>query len=79
MVCVFSLKNSSYPEYICEARCRVTAIDFNVNRPHMLVAGLSDGNLVVYNLQKRGDHQAYASSGDTKHKDTVWQVRFTKL
>ena len=74
IICVFSLKNSSHPEYIFHAPCRIMSVDFHPNHPHMIVAGLSDGNVEVYNLQKKGDKQAYTSSGQRKHKDIVWQV-----
>ena len=74
MICVFSLKNSSFPEYVCNAPCRVICIDIHPNHPHMIVAGLCDGNVVVYNLQRKGEDQAYISSANGKHRDIVWQV-----
>ena len=51
LVCVFSLKNPAHPEYVCEAKSGVMCLDFHSNHPHMLVAGLYDGNVAVYNLQ----------------------------
>ena len=76
-VCIFSLKNPSYPEYICEAACGVMCVDFNPYHPHMLAAGLHDGNIVIYNLQKDKKMPLYMSdSSNGKHSDIVWQVRF---
>ena len=43
--------------------------------PHMLVVGLYDGNIAVYNLQKNvgvPNYQSDAKNG--KHRDIVWQV-----
>ena len=75
VVCVFSLKNPSYPEFICHAPCSIISVDIHPNHPHMLVVGLSNGNVAVYNLQIGGKKPAYVSSaGNGKHSDTVWQV-----
>ena len=41
----------------------------------MLVAGLYNGNVVVYNLQKETSKPAYISTTVTgKHEELVWQV-----
>lgn len=80
-ICVFSLKNPAHPEYICEYDSGVMALDFHPQHPHMLVAGLYDGNVLVYNLQKDSGSSrlrpVYKSSADNgKHSDTVWQVKW---
>ena len=92
VVCVFSLKNPSYPEFLCHAPCGVMCLDFHpevspsvvslsdcsssyFQHPHMLVVGLYDGNIAVYNLQKNvgvPNYQSDAKNG--KHRDIVWQV-----
>ena len=44
--------------------------------PHMLVVGLYDGNIAVYNLQKNSGGPSYQSDAKNgKHRDIVWQVR----
>jgi dynein intermediate chain 1 len=50
-VCVFSLKNPSYPEYLCQAQSGVICVDIHSEHPHMLAAGLADGN--VSNTQRK--------------------------
>ena len=43
----------------------------------MVCAGLHDGNIAVYNLQRdwtRPSYQSNASQG--KHRDIVWQVKW---
>ena len=75
IVCVFSLKNPAYPEYIRFTHCAISAVDVHPTHPHMLVAGLFDGNVAVFNLQKRGTKPNYISTAKNgKHQDTVWQV-----
>ena len=75
-VCLFSLKNPSYPEYVCYSPCGVMCLDVNLKHPHMIVVGLADGNVAVYNLQNGGKKPAYLSSATNgKHRDTVWQVK----
>ena len=46
----------------------------------MLVVGLYDGNIAVYNLQKNlggPNYQSDAKNG--KHRDIVWQVRSEQI
>ena len=82
LVCVFSLKNPAHPEYVCEAKSGVMCLDFHSNHPHMLVAGLYDGNVAVYNLQSSLTrplniaplHESDAANG--KHMETVSQVKW---
>jgi len=38
-VCLFSLKNPSYPEWICPTESPVMCLDFNAQHPHLLVIG----------------------------------------
>ena len=78
-VCIFSLKNPSYPEYLCQAQSGVICVDIHPDHPHMLAAGLSDGNVAVYNLQKNPQKPSYISTAKNgKHTDIVWQVKWIK-
>lgn len=38
-VCLFSLKNPSYPEWICMTESPVMSLDFSKQHPHLLVIG----------------------------------------
>ena len=51
-VCVFSLKNPSFPEYLCATNSGVMCVDIHSKHPHMLAAGLADGTVAVYNMQE---------------------------
>ena len=46
----------------------------------MLVVGLYDGNIAVYNLQKNTGVPSYQSDAKNgKHRDIVWQVILSKM
>ena len=77
---MFSLKNPSYPEYLCLSHCGVLCVDIHPNHPHMMAVGLADGNVAVYNLQKQTYKPAYISTArNGKHQDIVWQVSICYL
>ena len=79
VVCIFSLKNPSYPEYLCHAGSGVTAVDIHPIHPHMLAIGMADGNVAVFNLQKNNGKPSYISTAKNgKHQDIVWQVKWAK-
>ena len=79
MACVFSLKNPTYPEYICLSNCAILCIDINPCHPHMLAVGLVDGNIAVYNLQINTQNPFYKSdSNNGKHHNVVNQASVIK-
>lgn len=72
---MFSLKNPSYPEYLCHSHTGVMSIDIHPKHSHMLAAGMADGNVAVYNLQVNSNEPKYISTArNGKHQDIVWQV-----
>ena len=52
MICLFSLKNCSHPEFTLTVPAGVLSIDFHPKYPHILVAGMVDGNVAVFNLKR---------------------------
>ena len=57
----------------------VTCVDIHSEHPHMLAAGMADGNVAVYNLQKNLSKPSYVSTArNGKHQDIVWQVKWAK-
>ena len=75
LICVFSLKNSSHPEYLLAAPAGVLSLAFHPRQPQLLVAGLSDGNVALYNLVRNRHSPLLVSSLVTgKHSDLVWSV-----
>ncbi|KAI9222924.1 WD40-repeat-containing domain protein [Blastocladiella britannica] len=50
IVCCFSLKNPSYPEYVFPTPAGVLCIDVHPKRPYLVAAGLYDGSCCVFDL-----------------------------
>ncbi|KAJ3358980.1 cytoplasmic dynein with WD40 domain [Allomyces javanicus] len=50
VLCCFSLKNPSFPEFTFNTPAGVTAIDVHPKRPHLIAAGLYDGSCLVFDL-----------------------------
>ncbi|KAJ3416508.1 cytoplasmic dynein with WD40 domain [Chytridiales sp. JEL 0842] len=79
MIACFTLKNPSYPEYLYVTDSGVMCIDFHPQHPSMIAVGLYDGNVLVYNLQKKNETPIFRSSVKSgKHSDPVWQVCWQK-
>ena len=39
-ICLYSLKNPGYPEWVCRLGCGVMCVDLHPTHPHMVVCGL---------------------------------------
>ena len=79
MICCYSMKNTSFPEYIFSTESGVICLDFHPQYPSLLTAGCYDGNVMVYNLCNGSTKPIYSSSIKTgKHSDPVWQVHWQK-
>jgi dynein intermediate chain 1, axonemal len=76
-ICCFSLKNTSYPEYIFLTESGVLTIDFHPNHPSLLAVGYYDGNVAVFDIATRSSKPIFSSSiASGQHRDPVWQVRW---
>ncbi|CAG9767841.1 unnamed protein product [Ceutorhynchus assimilis] len=76
-VCLFTIKNPSFPDYICMTECGVMCSDFHPTYPYMVVMGLYDGSVLVYNVQASCQIPAFKSDNVTnKHKGIVWDVKW---
>ncbi|XP_049762330.1 dynein intermediate chain 2, ciliary-like [Schistocerca cancellata] len=73
-MCLFTLKNHSYPEYICLTDTGVVCVDVHPDYPSMIVVGLYDGNVAVYNASVSDKEPARKSHFKDKHGGIVWQV-----
>ena len=75
LVCVYSLKNPTYPEFIRHSACAILCIDINPSHSHMIAAGMIDGNVAVYNLQLKNQNPFYISDArNGKHQNVINQV-----
>ncbi len=79
MICCYTLKNTSFPEYIYSTESGVLCLDFHKQHPSLLAVGCYDGNVGVYDLSKSMNDPLYLSSIQTgHHSDPVWQVSWQK-
>lgn len=74
-LCLFTLKNPSYPEYINSTDSGVMCLDFHPQHPYLVVVGLYDGNVAVYNIQlPTKECQFQSNPVMNKHGGIVWEV-----
>lgn len=73
-IACFTLKNPSHPEIAIPTQSGVMSVDFHKRHAHLLAVGMYDGNVAIYNLQKKTNTPAFASDIRNKHADPVWQV-----
>ena len=74
-LCLFTLKNPSFPEYINSADSGIMCLEFHPNHAYLVVVGLYDGTVSVYNVQlATKDRQFTSNSVSNKHGGIVWQV-----
>ena len=79
MMCCYTLKNTSYPEYSYSTNSSVLCLDFHPHHPSLLAVGCYNGNVAVYDLSKNRTQPLYLSSIHTgQHSDPVWQVNWQK-
>jgi WD40 repeat protein len=78
LVCCYSLKNAAHPEYTFETPSGVMSLDWHPTLSPLLVAGLHDGTVCVFDARKGGDKPLYSSSTPaSRHMGPVWQVTWT--
>jgi len=74
-VALWSLKNSSYPEYVSRTHCGALCLSFNRDHGYVLAVGLRDGSLAVYNVSLMTHEPQYTTDAvKTKHTACVRQV-----
>jgi dynein intermediate chain 1 len=79
LVCCYSIKNASYPEYIFPTESGVLSLDFHPQYPSLLVVGCYDGSVHVYDISSTATKPIYSSTISTgQHNDPVWQVNWQK-
>jgi len=77
LVCCYSIKNTSFPEYIFPTESGVLSLDFHCQHPSLLAVGCYDGNVAVYDVASSTNKPIYSSTISTgQHNDPVWQVHW---
>lgn len=76
MLLFYTLKNSTFPEFIFPTNSGVMCLDIHKVHPYLVAVGFYDGCVAVYNLKEGGVQPAFKSTAKCgKHTDPVWQVR----
>ncbi|XP_051933225.1 dynein axonemal intermediate chain 1-like [Hippocampus zosterae] len=77
MLLFYTLKNSTYPEYIFPTGCGVMSLDIHKRHSYLVAVGFYDGCVCVYNLKNKAQEPDYKSTvNNGKHIDPVWQVHW---
>lgn len=75
LICIFSLKNPSHPEFTFETGSGVMSLHFHPEHENLLAVGLYDGSVMVYDVHRSTETPIYQSDVQTgKHNDPVWQI-----
>ncbi|CAD7695357.1 unnamed protein product [Ostreobium quekettii] len=75
LICIYSMKNASYPEYTFTTDSGVLSVDFNPERDNLLAVGCYDGSVLVFDVSKKINKPVYQSTiKNGKRSDPVWQV-----
>jgi len=75
MLCLFSLKNPSWPEIHVTTPSGVMCMDWHPEHSSVLAVGLYDGTVAVYDVRDESMTPMYQSTVKTgKHTDPVWEV-----
>ncbi|XP_057656296.1 dynein intermediate chain 2, ciliary [Diorhabda carinulata] len=76
-LCLFTIKNPSFPDYICMTESAVMCVDIHSKYPYMTVIGLYNGSVQVFNVQVTCKEPVYKSNSVTnKHRGIVWEVKW---
>jgi len=78
LICCFTIKNPTWPEYAFTTESGVMCIDFHPTAPALIAVGCYDGTVMVFDIRLKSNNKPiYQSTVRTnKHTDPVWQVRW---
>eukprot|EP00798_Chlamydomonas_sp_ICE-L_P025485 gene25485-11143_t len=75
LICIYSLKNPSYPEFYFTTDSGVMCLDFHPEYANLMAVGCYDGTVHVYDVHQKVDKPIYSASVKTgKHNDPVWSI-----
>jgi dynein intermediate chain 1 len=75
VICCYSLKNTSHPEYVFTTESGVMCLDFHPQHNALLAVGCYDGIVMVFDIRLSSKKPLYCSSIKSgQHTDPVWQV-----
>ena len=59
LICLYSLKNTTHPEYSFNTDAGVMALDFHPKSPALLAVGLYDGTVLVFDVRNKHKRAIY--------------------
>jgi dynein intermediate chain 1 len=75
LICGFSLKNPSFPEFTLTTETGVMCVDWHPTHTSLLCVGLYDGTVCVFDVHQAKNVPIFQSTVKTgKHTDPVWEV-----
>ncbi|XP_035659289.1 dynein intermediate chain 2, ciliary-like [Branchiostoma floridae] len=79
LICLYSLKNPSFPEFIYNTETGVMCLDIHPAYPHLVAVGFYDGSVGVFSLTEKIQEPMYkCTAKGGKHTDPVWEVKWQK-
>ncbi|KAH0576731.1 Dynein intermediate chain [Spironucleus salmonicida] len=78
LVCIFSLKNPFYSEKQIKTHCDVICTSWNEDDENLLLVGLVDGNVQIWDLENTPACVAQSSTHTKKHLTAVTGVKWRK-
>ncbi|CEP01973.1 unnamed protein product (mitochondrion) [Plasmodiophora brassicae] len=77
LICCYSLKNTSHPEFSFTTTSGIMCLAFHPQHPALLAVGLYDGSVCVYDVRLKNNMPIYQSlDPKVKHTDPVWEVHW---
>ncbi|KAF6210680.1 hypothetical protein GE061_013787, partial [Apolygus lucorum] len=76
MVCVYTLKNPSFPEYKFRFKTGCQTVDIHEKEPYYLAVGLYNGFVAIVNIKNEGKPFRLDSDLSKKHVGVVWEVQW---
>jgi len=80
LLCLFSIKNPSFPDYVYHLEKSAMCVDINPQEPNLIAVGFQDGSVGVFNVGLKTTKPTYYSQAVLKkHFDPVWQVKWQEV
>ncbi|KAF6216543.1 hypothetical protein GE061_000886 [Apolygus lucorum] len=76
IVCIYTLKNPSHPEYKFKFKTGAQTVDIHSKEPYFIAIGLYNGMVAVSNIKNGNRTVRLESDLNRKHIGTVWEVRW---
>lgn len=75
VICIFSLKNPTTPEYKFTTESGVMCLHFHPENGNLLAVGCYDGSVAVFDVRATSNAPLYLATVQSgKHSEPVWQV-----